>query len=321
MTPRLNGQRLRRLASIGLTGVRCLSCALVLCSGLRAGEGSGKPVLTAQADLTAPSRPLRPGGPAAQAQPNAPRGAETGGEGASTAAQLLQLQQEKDRRFREVQGQILELGRRWNGQGGGRAPLATAPESVPPPSDPNLPQRTSSAGTAPSRAGTSSGGEPESAPGGPADHPGATGGSPVAVVAEPASSVVLEGVIDHRGLADSLFATGQITAAARLYSGLDETQLAPDDRAWVRFQLAACDRRLGRLPAAQQRYREIVAAGEPEWLVQLARWWLRAIEDRERLAANSVRLRSLIEQLDVEVTNDIRNNAAATPGADAGVAR
>lgn len=205
-------------------------------------------------------------------------------------------QQAKERQFQRLQQQILELGRRWNGRREltGVAPESRGAESLP----------------------ISDGAEPATAPN---NDPSSTPPSQLPPVDQSASSpsaLPLEGPIDRLGLADSLFATGQIAAAVRVYSELDAAPLTPDERGWIHFQLAACDRRLGRISTAQQRYRDLLTTGRPDWLMPLARWWLKAIDDRERLAANAAKLKTVVQQLEIEVTRELQPDSGPTVGAD-----
>jgi hypothetical protein len=213
-------------------------------------------------------------------------------------------QQAKERQFQRLQQQILELGRRWNGQR-----ERTGAVSEPPADPPPVPNGAESAPAAASA-------EPATTPHN--DHISATSlqSPPADQSASSPTSLPLEGPIDRLGLANSLFATGQIAAAARIYSELEAAPLTPDERAWIHFQLAACDRRLGRLSAAQQRYRDLITAGRPDWMMPLARWWLKAIDDRERLVANAAKLKSLIQQLELEVTRELQPDSGPTVGAD-----
>lgn len=217
-------------------------------------------------------------------------------------------QQAKERQFQRLQQQILELGRRWNGQRE-RTGAVSEPQADPPPVSNGDESAPPSSGAEPATTSNDlSSTTPPPLP--PADQ---SASSP--------TSLPLEGPIDRLGLANSLFATGQIAAAARIYSELEAVPLTPEERAWIQFQLAACDRRSGRLSAAQQRYRDLITAGRPDWMMPLARWWLKAIDDRERLVANAAKLKSLIQQLETEVTRELQPDSGATLGADPAIRR
>lgn len=243
---------------------------------------------------------------------------------------LLLLQQEKERCFLKVQGQILELGRRWNSQTTGTVaqPAGNASASHAPPENaavgsaqtPAVTQTASEPGapSVPTGPGVTASTAATATEGGAAGSEGASGDA-LAIPATP--EVLVEGPIDRLGIADSLFATGHMTAAARMYSEIDLAVAPTAERAWVQYQLAACDRRSGRIEAAQQRYRELIAMGEPGWLVDLARWWLQAIDDRKRLSENAARLTDIVQQLSAEVTSELQLNAGSTAGADSGVRR
>ncbi len=209
---------------------------------------------------------------------------------------LEDLQQAKERQFQRLQQQILELGRRWNGR---REGTTSAPNDR-------------GAAAPPAAGGAEPATTPEVAPAGDAPLPPL----PSTPSDSPSAHLPLDGPVDRLGLADSLFATGQIEAAARVYAELEQASLTPDERAWIQFQRAACDRRSGRISAAQQRYRDLITAGQPEWLMPLARWWLKAIDDRERLSANADKLKTILQQLETEVTRELQPDSGATVGAD-----
>jgi tetratricopeptide (TPR) repeat protein len=209
--------------------------------------------------------------------------------------ELSELQGEKIQHFQQVQRQIEELGRRWNAR-------SRVVEPAPHPNEHPDPHDTPAVAATPA---AESPADPSHAP------PDASGEPHILVV----SDVVVDNV-DRLALADTLLASGNVAEALGVYTELVKGGQVKADDPWLLFQLAACDRRLGKLDEASDKYRRVVAAEQPEWLIPLARWWLAAIEDRERLTSNSVKLGDLLQQLDALVTNELKTGPGPTAAAD-----
>lgn len=120
-------------------------------------------------------------------------------------------------------------------------------------------------------------------------------------------SVVVEGPVDRLGLADSLFATGQIPLALEMYSQLETSSYPPDVQQWIAYQQASCYRRLDNLPEAEKRYRLVVASSPPGWLADLCRWWLAAIAERKRLGASTDNLKRVLNSLGTELDQQLKS--------------
>ena len=318
-----------RRRGVGISLTRRLICggwAGILGGAIAANDVLyGPPMPELQRVTTADSIEVLPAGASA---PEFPAQVSANGD----ALMLLQL--EKERYFVKVQGQILELGRRWNAQAA--APVVRPATDDATPSPPAA--STAMAGSSKPTAGSPNT-PPATPPAGPPGSPNVP--PPTAVTTPPAATpapreapapdidlaipaaphVLVDGPIDRLGIADTLLATGHTDAAARMYAEMNVGSAAVEERAWIQFQLAASDRRLGRVDAAQQRYRELIAAGEPRWIVDLARWWLQAIDDRKRLTENTAKLTNIVQQLTAEVTSELQLNAGSGAGADSGVRR
>jgi hypothetical protein len=281
---------------LGFTSVRHGGLALLLlavaCGGPKAfGQG---PVLEAPA----PVRPLPVSPPV---QPPAPSGSlaarprlglppvpaansilQVADEELTLAPTDASLEQEKSDRLDRLRRQIEELR---------KSKDAAPPEAPPEPVVPTPP-------------------EPEAPPAAPA--PQTTPAVPIDIttppphdIPAPLGDVVVEGPVDRLGLADSLFASGQVALALEMYAQLDVGGQTADVQQWVAFQQASCHRRLGDLAEAERRYREVVASGAPGWLSDLCRWWLQAIEDRRRLAGNAVKFQTILKELDAQLAREL----------------
>jgi hypothetical protein len=102
---------------------------------------------------------------------------------------------------------------------------------------------------------------------------------------------------DRVAVADNLFAAGETVLAADIYRQVAVQEISRDEAAWVQFQLANCERRLGRLDEARKRYRRLVADPTIEWQ-DIAKWWLNALDEQDALAREHLRLSTLIRQLE-----------------------
>ncbi len=116
---------------------------------------------------------------------------------------------------------------------------------------------------------------------------------------------VVDGPVDRLGLADSLFATGEIVQALELYTQLDRNTLTPEQIRWIDYQQATCYRRLGQPQEAEKRYRDLISRDRSDWIDGLCRWWLTEIDDRCRLEANSAKLQSILDTLNSELENEL----------------
>ncbi len=79
-------------------------------------------------------------------------------------------------------------------------------------------------------------------------------------------------------LADNLFALGEYQLAQSSYEQLDIESLPEEDKIWVTYQLAGCQRHLGETEAAGSLYRQILADYPDHYLAGISRWWLDAME-------------------------------------------
>ncbi len=87
-------------------------------------------------------------------------------------------------------------------------------------------------------------------------------------------------VVDPVRLADLLFRSGDFQAAYTQYKQVADQPENSQQRQWVTFQLASCLRRMGKLPEAAAKYRELLAADTAPYLTEAARWHLSVINWR-----------------------------------------
>jgi hypothetical protein len=72
----------------------------------------------------------------------------------------------------------------------------------------------------------------------------------------------------------NLFRDSNFEAARRTFQLIDPTALSREDRAFVRYMLACCLRRLGRAAEAEVIYREVANSPDDEFLANCAIWQL-----------------------------------------------
>ncbi|MCA9212258.1 MAG: hypothetical protein KDB27_04265 [Planctomycetales bacterium] len=83
---------------------------------------------------------------------------------------------------------------------------------------------------------------------------------------------VLNSAVNRLSLADSLYATGELQVALKIYQQIRTT--AGEDQAWVTFQIAQCHRRLGSKANADQAYRVVTGMPNSGRWGEYAKWWL-----------------------------------------------
>jgi len=96
----------------------------------------------------------------------------------------------------------------------------------------------------------------------------------------PVPEIITESAVDRVALADSLFGSDQFEIALKLYLELDATRHNPATRMWIRYQVAACSRRLHNYDRARKYYRIVAGDKSDSLYPKLARWWLDVIQRR-----------------------------------------
>jgi hypothetical protein len=102
--------------------------------------------------------------------------------------------------------------------------------------------------------------------------------------------------LDRLAVADNLFAAGETILAAEIYKSIKGAKLPRDEVNWIEFQLASCDRRLGRIDDARKRYRKLVGDPSTGRIQDLSKWWLDALDRQETLKKELVAVKALVEQ-------------------------
>ena len=221
---------------------------------------------------------------------------------ASSLSPRRQQAHEKDQRFERLRNQIEQLDELWDSSE--RSPLeptddANAPapsaeiESDPAPADQG---QTEGIDAAPATEV-----DPETDAAVTLDESNVQSGPSTADTAElPTPAPIVTGEIDRLGLADSLFAAGDMRRALGVYAQLANTDLSVSQQRWVAYQHACCLRKMGQLSEAERRYRLIVTEHPTHWLSDVCRWWLVHLDDQRRLTANSDKLRQILAALEQE---------------------
>jgi hypothetical protein len=103
--------------------------------------------------------------------------------------------------------------------------------------------------------------------------------------------------IDRMSVADNLFAAGETLLAADIYRQITLSELPREEVSWIEFQIANCDRRLGKIDEARKRYRRLVGASALDWVQDVAKWWLDALDEEDALKKEHARLAAAIQEL------------------------
>ncbi len=89
--------------------------------------------------------------------------------------------------------------------------------------------------------------------------------------------------VDQLSLANNLYATQEYEIALQIYQKIDLGGLSNRDGAWVRYQIANCQRQLGQEAAAERGFRQLTGAADGGWWSRQAHWWLDASDKTTRL--------------------------------------
>lgn len=99
------------------------------------------------------------------------------------------------------------------------------------------------------------------------------------------ATTVIDGPVDRIGLADNLYALGELTIALEMYEQVVTTKIKASEAYWVMFQRACCHRRLGQLEKAQELYRRLAGQEPAGWLAKTSRWWLDQMDTKAAIKA------------------------------------
>lgn len=91
--------------------------------------------------------------------------------------------------------------------------------------------------------------------------------------------------VDRLELANSLFAMGRTESAHAIYASIEQPSLSDEDRIWLDYQLASCNRRLGNIADAEKLYRRVVATDPESTWSKYSKWWLELLRDQGKVSA------------------------------------
>lgn len=116
---------------------------------------------------------------------------------------------------------------------------------------------------------------------------------------------ILDTPPDQIALADSLFYTGEIDLALNIYQkALKATPEASENHTWIRFQIAACYRRMENFDDASKILRKIAEGSDNDPIVINARWWLDTIERKRKLLESIAILDQFIQRKSEELNDE-----------------
>jgi tetratricopeptide (TPR) repeat protein len=91
--------------------------------------------------------------------------------------------------------------------------------------------------------------------------------------------------------ATNLFKDGDVDAALRTLRMIDTSALGREDRAFVKYMIATCLRRTGRVSEAATLYREVAESREDDFLAECAIWQLSILRSTQEFQGYLDRLR------------------------------
>ncbi|MCS6864642.1 MAG: hypothetical protein RMJ56_17580 [Gemmataceae bacterium] len=102
-------------------------------------------------------------------------------------------------------------------------------------------------------------------------------------------------IVDEIKAAMNRFRDNDIETAKRTFQLIDPTTLSNEDRAFVRYMLACCHRRLGNLSEAETLYREVANSPDDAFFASCAIWQLALIRSEKELQTQLEQLRSRLK--------------------------
>jgi hypothetical protein len=97
--------------------------------------------------------------------------------------------------------------------------------------------------------------------------------------------------LDLLRTATNLFKDGDVDAALRTLRMVDTSALGREDRAYVKYMIATCLRRTGRVSEAATLYREVAESREDDFLAECAIWQLSILRSTQEFQGYLDRLR------------------------------
>jgi hypothetical protein len=111
----------------------------------------------------------------------------------------------------------------------------------------------------------------------------------------------ISGPIDRLALATSLFATKQHAGCLKVLDALDKETLSAESQDWCLYMMACCLRMQGELNEAESGYRTLVNKSETRWLVEASRWWLRHLNDQQKLTQDLMQVNTTLDTWQKEI--------------------
>jgi tetratricopeptide (TPR) repeat protein len=120
---------------------------------------------------------------------------------------------------------------------------------------------------------------------------------------------MVDGPVDQLGFANNLYATGEFQLALEIYQKIDRSNAGERDWLWIEYQIANCQRRLGKMAEAERGFRIVTSRDKNTWMGQNARWWLDVSDRTQKLQDRILNAQQLLEQLELQEDS----NATGSP--------
>lgn len=118
---------------------------------------------------------------------------------------------------------------------------------------------------------------------------------------EPLPQPITDSAVDHLALADSLFGAAKTKLALGVYQNIQQEELTAEERGWVVYQIAVCQRKLGQVAEAEKHFRMVAGMTALPRLPSFARWQLDAIARMKELSTRADKTRSAIETIQTRI--------------------
>lgn len=102
--------------------------------------------------------------------------------------------------------------------------------------------------------------------------------------------------LDPLAQAKALYLTGNYVSALKAFKLIDSAPLTREDRTFIQYMIASCQRHLGNLTEATQIYREVADTGEQQFLRECAVWQITNIRERQELEDQLENLRKRLKK-------------------------
>jgi hypothetical protein len=120
--------------------------------------------------------------------------------------------------------------------------------------------------------------------------------NPVIPKAKTQSTEELAKSLDPLAQAKALYLAENFDSALKAFKLIDTTPLTREDKTFIQYMIASCQRRLGNLAEATTIYREVADSGEQEFIKECAVWQLANIRWRQELEGQLEDLRKRLKK-------------------------